>query len=128
MIQEKNLKKKFKQFKDSGLKNPNQVGVYVLTNFWSSLEEDFYRIYTLRSMGFMPFVMIYDKQKYVNSRGRWLDGVENKFTKEQLLHFKTVQHMQRWCGNRKLIKVSPNFNDYEPYKNWVKKGMQVPYI
>jgi len=120
------LEHKFRLIKESGLKNPNQVGVYVLTNFWSSLEEDLHRIYTLRSMGYMPFVMIYDKQKYVDARGRWLPDVASKYSVEQLIHFKTVQHMQRWCGNRKLIKVSPNFDDYEPYKNWVKKGMQVP--
>jgi len=121
-----NLVSKFKLIKDSGLKNTNQIGVYVLTNFWSSIEEDLYRIYALRSMGFMPFVMIFDKQKYVDKRGRWLSDVCNKFTKEQLTHFKVTQHLQRWCGNRKLIKVSPNFNDYKPYVNWVEDGMNVP--
>ena len=55
-----------------------------------------------------------------------MPGVEKKFTREQLIHFKINQHMQRWCGNRKLIKVSPNFNDYEPYKNWLRKGKLVP--
>lgn len=121
-----NLENNFKTIKNSGLKNPNQVGVYVLTNFWSSIEEDLHRVYTLRSMGFMPFVMIFNKQLYVDSRGRWLHGVEEKFTREQLIHFKINQHMQRWCGNRKLIKVSPNFNDYTPYKNWLIKGRLVP--
>lgn len=121
-----NLEKNFQIIKNSGLKNPNQVGVYVLTNYWSSIEEDLYRIYTLRSMGFMPFVMIFNKQLYVDNRGRWLPGVKKRFTHEQLIHFKINQHMQRWCGNRKLIKVSPNFNDYEPYKNWLKKGQLVP--
>lgn len=56
-----NLEANFKRIKDSGLKNPNQIGVYVLTNFWSSIEEDLHRIYTLRSFGFMPFVMIFNK-------------------------------------------------------------------
>ena len=120
------LEPNFLKIKESGLKNPNQIGVYVLTNFWSSIEQDLHRIYTLRSMGFMPFVMIFNKQMYVDSRGHWLSGVEKKFTREELTHFKITQHMQRWCGNRKLIKVSPDFNDYEPYKNWLKKGMPVP--
>ena len=120
------LEPNFLKIKESGLKNPNQIGVYVLTNFWSNIEQDLHRIYTLRSMGFMPFVMIFNKQLYVDSRGRWLPGVEKKFTREELTHFKMTQHMQRWCGNRKLIKVSPDFNDYEPYKNWLKKGMPVP--
>lgn len=121
-----NLESNFKLIKESGIKNPNSIGVYVLTNFWSSIEQDLHRIYTLRSMGFMPFVMIFDKQLYVDSRGRWLPGVANKFTREDLIHFKITQHLQRWCNNRKLIKVSPRFDDYEPYKNWVKKGMPIP--
>ena len=77
-------------------------------------------------MGFMPFVMIYNKLLYVDNRGRWLPGVEDKFTHEELIHFKISQHLQRWCGNRKLIKVSPIFDDYEPYRNWINKGMPVP--
>lgn len=120
------LKSKFELFKNSGLKNTNQVGVYVLTNFWSSIEEDLYRIYTLREMGFMPYVMIFDKQKYVNSRGRWNQGIEDTFTYEQLKHFKTVQHMQRWCNSRNIIKSVSRFEYYDGYKNWVKKGMKVP--
>ncbi len=120
------LEPNFLKIKESGLKNPNSIGVYVLTNFWSSIEQDLHRIYTLRSMGYMPFVMIFNKQLYVDSRGRWLPGVEKKFTREELTYFKITQHMQRWCGNRKLIKVSPDFNDYEPYKNWLKRGMPVP--
>lgn len=123
-----NLEPKFKLIEESGLKNPNQIGVYVLTNFWSSIDEDLHRIYTLRGMGFMPFVMIYDKQKYVDSRGRWLPDVENRHTKQELIHFKVTQHMQRWCGNRKLIKSIPNFDDYEPYRKWKENGMPVPVL
>lgn len=118
------LEKNFQVIKESGLKNPNQVGVYVLTNYWSSIEEDLYRVYTLRSMGFMPFVMIFNKQLYFDSRGNWLPGVGLKFTQDELRHVKTCQ--QRWCGNRKIIKSVPNFDDYIPRVNWLKKGMPVP--
>lgn len=121
-----NLIQKFAEFKESGLKNPNQVGVYVLVNHWSTHFEDLYRIYTLRAMGFMPFVMIYDKQKFVDSNGRWLKGVEKKYTREEMVHFKVCQHMQRWCGNRKIIKTSPNFEEYEQFKKWKEDGMPVP--
>lgn len=120
------LESKFMLVKESGIKNPNQIGVYVLTNFWSSIEEDLHRIYTLRSMGFMPYVMIYDKQLFVDSRGRWLPDVANKFTQNELIHFKVTQHLQRWCNNRKLIKSVSNFNEYEPYRNWLQKGAAVP--
>lgn len=36
--------------------------VYTLTNYDTSMEENLYRIYTLRDMGFDPYVMIYDKK------------------------------------------------------------------
>lgn len=35
--------------------------VYVLTNFSSSHEEDLYRVYTLRDIGYDPYIMIFDK-------------------------------------------------------------------
>lgn len=120
------LKPYFERVAASGLVRKDAASVYVLTNYWSSIEEDLYRIYTLRSIGFMPFVMIYDKQKFVDNRGRWIKGVENSYTEDELRHFKTVQHLQRWCGNRRLIKSIPNFEDYKPYKNWKDRGNPVP--
>lgn len=38
------------------------VYVYVLTNFDSTFDKDLDRIYFLRSLGFSPYVMIYDKE------------------------------------------------------------------
>ena len=52
--------------------------VYVLTNYDTSMEENLYRIYTLRDMGFDPYVMIYDKPNA---------------TRE-------IRLLQRWCNNR----------------------------
>ncbi|MCL2357119.1 MAG: radical SAM protein [Defluviitaleaceae bacterium] len=60
------------------LKDYSRKGVYVLTNFNSTHDEDLHRVYALRDMGFNPYVMIYDKQnapretrllqRYVNNR------------------------------------------------------------
>ena len=47
----------------------------MLTNYWSSIEEDLFRIDTLWELGVFPFVMIYDKQRFVDSRGRWMTHV-----------------------------------------------------
>lgn len=116
----------FKRLVEAKIKSPDRIGVYVLTNFWSTIEEDLYRVYELRKLGLMPFVMIYDKQKFVDSRGKWIKGVEERYTQEELRHFKTVQHMQRWCNNRKLITISPDFEEYEPYKKWKQQGKPVP--
>lgn len=120
------LREKFQFFCDSGLRTPGQCRVYVLTNYWSSTEEDLYRIDTLRSMGFLPFVMIYDKQKYVDSRGHWLPDVGKHYTLKQMRRFKICQHLQRWCGRAEIIKSCPDFNEYLPYKRWKEKGMPVP--
>ena len=121
-----NLEPKFKRIAESGLIGKDRCGVYVLTNFWSTTEQDLHRIYALRKYGYMPYVMIYDKQKFVTDKGRWKTGVEHQFTTEQLRHFKTCQHLQRWCNNRALIKATPNFSDYEPYSKWLNKGQPVP--
>ena len=121
-----NLEEKFKMVSESGLLKKDACGVYVLTNFWSTIEQDLHRIYTLRKLGYVPYVMIYDKQKFVNDKGRWRNDVATRYTPEQLRHFKTCQHLQRWCNNRAIIKSCPNFDDYEPYSNWLKKGQPVP--
>ena len=120
------LKEKFRMFKESGIKNPDRTSVYVLTNYWSSIEEDLYRVYTLREMGFVPYVMIYDKQKFVNQYGKWRKGIEQKYTREQMIHFKTCQHMQRWSSSRSVIKICPDFRNYEPYRKWKHSGFPVP--
>ena len=121
-----NLEQQFRRVKESGLKNPDRMRVYVLTNYWSSTEEDLHRIYTLRQMGFVPFVMIYDKQKFVDKNGRWLQDVGKRYTREQMIHFKICQHMQRWSGTRGIIKLCPDFEDYEPFKRWKNGGCKVP--
>lgn len=123
-----NLFDKFKLFANSRITNLNNVTVYVLTNYWSTHEEDLHRIYTLRSLGYMPFVMIYDKQKFVDSRGRWLSDDKMTYAPEQLKHFKVCQHMQRWCNSRRIIKTVPRFEDYSNYRRWIDKGEKVPAI
>ena len=120
------LEEKFRFFKESGLKIKNQCRVYVLTNYWSSMEEDLYRIYTLREMGYMPFVMIYDKQKFVDRNGRWLPDAAKRYSKRELQAFKVCQHMQRWCGQIQILTKCPRFEEYEPYRRWVEKGKPVP--
>lgn len=64
--------------------------VYVLTNYGSTFEEDKYRIDKLWSMGFYPYVMIYDKPNAP----------------------KILRRLQRWCNNRIIFK-SCSFEDYK---------------
>lgn len=71
-------------------KEPGGKVVYVLTNFGSTTAEDLYRIYTLRELGFDPYVMIYNKESAPQE----------------------TRYSQRWCNNRIIFKTVPNFRDY----------------
>lgn len=110
------LSEQFEYIASSGIKNPDRIGVYVLTNFWSTEEQDLYRVQTLRKIGLLPFVMIYDKQRYVDEHGKWKKGIERVFTREELRHFKICQYLQRWSASRALMKSCPKFEDYDMYK------------
>lgn len=66
--------------------------VYVLTNFGTTMEENLYRIYTLRDMDYDPYVMIYDKPHAP----------------------KEIKMLQRWCNNRRIFKSEPDFYKYDP--------------
>lgn len=69
--------------------------VYVLTNFGSTLEEDLYRIYTLRELGYDPYVMIYNKPHAPQQ----------------------TRCLQRWCNNRLIFKSVPDFQKYDPKRS-----------
>lgn len=64
--------------------------VYCLTNFNSTMEENLYRIYTLRDLGYDPYVMVYDKPHAP----------------------KEIRNLQRWCNNKIIFKLCPKFEDY----------------
>lgn len=57
------LSAQFRRFKEFSGIDYRKLGVYVLTNFDSTHEEDLYRIYTLRDLGYSPYVMIYNMAK-----------------------------------------------------------------
>lgn len=83
---------KFRKFKEITGWNARKTSVYVLTNFDTTFEQDLERIYTLRDLGYDPYVMIYDKE-----------------------HTKTsdkVRKLQRWVNNRRIFKTVENFDDY----------------
>lgn len=64
--------------------------VYCLTNYDTTMEENLYRIYTLRDMGYDPYVMIYDKPNAPHE----------------------IRLLQRWCNNRIIFKSCEKFEDY----------------
>lgn len=82
----------FKLFaKHTNIKSDSNKSVYVLTNYNSTIDEDLYRIYTLRDLGYLPYAMIYQKE-----------------TAD-----KQHRDLQRWCNNRLIFRSCPNFKDYK---------------
>lgn len=85
------LEEKFRNF-SNGFRRKSNIGmVYCLTNFNSTMEENLYRIYTLRDMGYDPYVMVYDKPHAP----------------------KEIKMLQRWCNNKIIFKSCKRFEDYE---------------
>lgn len=66
--------------------------VYVLTNYNTTMDENLFRIYTLRDLGFDPYVMIYDKPNAPRE----------------------IRLLQRWCNNRLIFRAEPDFYKYDP--------------
>lgn len=74
---QQDLTEHFRRFsKYSTMKNARNRIVYVLVNYDSTIEEDLYRIYTLRELGYSPYVMIYQKEqapKIKRQLQRWVN-------------------------------------------------------
>lgn len=85
------LEGKFRNFAN-GFRRKSNIGmVYCLTNFNSTMEENLYRIYALRDMGYDPYVMVYDKPHAP----------------------KEIKMLQRWCNNKIIFKSCKRFEDYK---------------
>lgn len=52
----------FKRFKEITQWDYRKLGVYVLCNFNTTFEQDLDRVYTLRELGYNPYVMLYEKE------------------------------------------------------------------
>ncbi|MBD5532820.1 MAG: hypothetical protein HDQ98_11615 [Lachnospiraceae bacterium] len=90
----------FKRFAElTSVKDIRKRRVYVLTNYGSTPEQDLYRIYTLRDMGYDPYVMIYEKPTA---------PPETKL-------------LQRWVNNKWFFRAVPDFKDFDP--DYRKKRM-----
>lgn len=87
------LRMYFKTFSEQyRRKAPAGKMVYVLTNFNSTIDEDLYRINTLRSLRYDPYVMVYNRESAPP----------------------IIRHLQRWCNNKFIFKAEPDFWKYDP--------------
>lgn len=84
--------KHFKSFKSkSGIEDFRKLRAYVLVNFDTTMEQDLYRVYKLRELGYDPFVMIYDK----------------KHAPRQ------IKRLARWVNNKFIFRTCERFEDYQ---------------
>ena len=111
---------KFEMFKRITNIDMRKTGVYVLTNFDSTHEQDLERIYTLRDIGFFPDVRIYNKMDFVDAdkngkpiRLKPMEMLTKKYTLEQIVHFEKCWKMQRWVNMRSIFMSVPTFEEYK---------------
>lgn len=83
---------KFETFKEITQIDYRKLGVFVLCNFDTTFEQDLERVYTLRDLGFSPFVMLYNKENI--PRGHRL------------------RKLQRWVNNRFIFATCKTFEEY----------------
>lgn len=88
---EQDLTGYFQSFKDKTSLDIRKLRVYVLTNFDSTHEQDLYRVYKLREMGYDPYIMIYEKETAPRE----------------------TRLLQRWVNNKIIFRSVERFEDYD---------------
>lgn len=83
---------KLKMFKEYTGYDYRKLTVYILCNFNTTFEQDLERVYTLRDLGYNPYVMLYDKENVPNGH--------------------KLKRLQRWVNNRKIFKTTLRFENY----------------
>lgn len=84
---------KFKMFKEITQIDYRKLGVFVLCNFDTTIEQDLERIYTLRDLGFSPYVMLYNKENIPKGHD--------------------LRRLQRWVNNRFIFAKCKTFEEYK---------------
>lgn len=84
---------KFEFFKEITQWDKRKLPVYVLVNFNTTLEQDLHRIYTLKDLGYWPYVMVYEKDKLPKGH--------------------VIRRLQRWVNMRAVFENVPRFEDYK---------------
>ncbi len=82
----------FKMFKEITQIDIRKLIVYVLCNFDTTIEQDLDRIYTLRELGYWPYIMLYDKANIPQGH--------------------KLRKMARWVNKRFIFAKCERFEDY----------------
>lgn len=88
----KEIVPKFKMFAKLTGWDYRKMAVYILCNFDTTFEQDLERVYTLRDMGYNPYVMLYNKDNIPQGH--------------------RLRHLQRWVNNRIIFRTCKKFEDY----------------
>lgn len=83
---------KFKMFKEITQIDHRKLTVYVLCNFDTTIEQDLERIYTLKELGYHPYVMLYDRENIPKGH--------------------TLRKIARWVNNRFVFAKCETFEEY----------------
>lgn len=84
---------KFEMFRRKSNIRDRELIVYVLCNFDTTIEQDLERIYTLKDLGFSPYVMLYNK--------------------ESIPKCSRLNSLARWVNNRIVFRTVDRFEDYD---------------
>lgn len=95
MKNENQIVKGLKTFVDVVKPNERNAIVYILTNFDTTFEQDYYRVNMVREIGLSPDIRVYRKNTAP----------------------KITRYLQRWCNNRFIYRSTPDFMDYVPRKD-----------
>ena len=83
---------KFELFRSVTGWDHHKMQVYVLTNFDTTFEQDLERAYTLRDLGYAPYIMIYNKENVPKGH--------------------KLRKLQRYVNLRSIFNSVPRFEDY----------------
>lgn len=84
---------KFKMFAELTKWDYRKMSVYCLCNFNTSFDQDLERVYTLRDLGYSPYVMLYEKEKLPEGH--------------------KLRHLQRYVNCRWIFRSCGSFEDYK---------------
>lgn len=84
---------KLQEFKEYTGWDKRKMGVFILTNFNTTIEQDLERVYLLRDLGYSPYVMIYNKQSVKKGSD--------------------LRRLQRWVNSRVAFAAVQNFKDFK---------------
>jgi hypothetical protein len=84
--------KKLKAFKEATNINFRKARVYVLVNYDTSFEFDLERVYTIKDMGYDPYIMIYNKSGLIKGH--------------------KLRKLARWVNNKFVFRSCDSFKDY----------------